>query len=202
MLYEVITDIWEVSLDSARTTRPLIETPFNENNPRVSPNGRWLSYESRESGRNEIYIVPYPRGEGRWQITSGGAGRSSWNRDGSELFYLDNTSDKFYAIPLTGTSSVEPGTRRMIADFSKAQDTDRFVDGTFDPVNMRWVVVRELPGVSSPKSLNVVTRITSYNVCYTKLLRGGRPPFRVFRTGRRRCRRGCAPPGRFARRAR
>ncbi len=157
LLYYRGNDIWEVSLDSARTTRPLIETPFNENNPRVSPNGRWLSYESGESGRNEVYIVPYPRGEGRWQITSGGAGRSSWNRDGSELFYLDNTSDKYYAIPLTGTSSVEPGTRRMIADFSKAQDTDRFVDGTFDPVNMRWVVVRELPGVSSPKSLNVVT---------------------------------------------
>jgi serine/threonine protein kinase len=147
-------DIWGVSLDSARTTRPVLETPFTEFNPRVSPNGRWLSYESAESGRSELYIVPYPTGEGRWQITSGGADASSWNREGSEIFYFE--AGKFIARSLKGTTSVEPGASRVVADFGKASDL-RLVDGTFDPVNTRWAMIRELPGASAPKSLNVVT---------------------------------------------
>jgi len=147
-------DVWEVSLDSARTTRPLLETPFNEFNPVVSPNGRWLAYQSGESGSNEVFIVPYPRGEGRWQVTSGGARDVSWNADGSEIIF--SQAGKFIALSLTGTTSVELGTRRVIADFGKLTNI-RIYGGTFDPVNTRWAIIRELAGVSSPKSLNVVT---------------------------------------------
>jgi len=154
LIYYRGNDIWEVSLDSARTTRPLLETPFNEFNPLVSPNGRWLAYQSGESGSNEVFIVPYPRGEGRWQVTSGGARDVSWNADGSEIIF--SQAGKFIALSLTGTTSVELGTRRVIADFGKLTNI-RIYGGTFDPVNTRWAIIRELAGVSSPKSLNVVT---------------------------------------------
>jgi Tol biopolymer transport system component len=49
-----------VELESGRTPRPLLATSFNEFNPEVSPDGRWLAYESNESGRVEVYVRPFP----------------------------------------------------------------------------------------------------------------------------------------------
>src|SRR5205807_678736 len=52
-------DIWVLRL-SDRKTQPFLRTPFTEGAPRFSPGGRWLAYVSDESGRNEIYVQPYP----------------------------------------------------------------------------------------------------------------------------------------------
>ena len=67
----------------------LIQTPFNELNPEISPDGRWLAYESNESGRNEIYVRPFPdvRG-GLWQISTEGGVHPAWVANGRELFYI------------------------------------------------------------------------------------------------------------------
>ena len=59
-------------------------------NPEVSPDGRWLAYESNESGASEIFVRPFPAlDSGRWQVSTGGGTRPLWSRDGRELFYLD-----------------------------------------------------------------------------------------------------------------
>jgi serine/threonine protein kinase/Tol biopolymer transport system component len=69
----------------------VIETPFEERNGEVSPDGRFLAYQSNESGRFEIYVRPYPEiGTARWQVSSGGGNRPAWARGGRELFYLDD----------------------------------------------------------------------------------------------------------------
>ena len=58
----------------------------------VSPNGRYLAYQSRESGREEIYVRPFPEVDReRWQISTGGGTRAVWDRNGLELFYLDES---------------------------------------------------------------------------------------------------------------
>lgn len=58
----------------------------------VSPDGRYLSYESEESGRKEIYVRPFPEADrNRWQISKGGGTRAVWARNGLELFYLDES---------------------------------------------------------------------------------------------------------------
>jgi len=62
-------------------------TPFAEFNPAFSPDGRWLAYESNESGAYEIYVRPFPGPGGRWQISSGGGGVPLWSRDGRELIF-------------------------------------------------------------------------------------------------------------------
>ena len=57
----------------------------------ISPDGRWLAYHSNESGRNEVYVRPFPNVDGgRWQISTGGGTRPLWARSGRELFYLDD----------------------------------------------------------------------------------------------------------------
>jgi serine/threonine protein kinase/roadblock/LC7 domain-containing protein len=56
--------------------------------PSFSPDGRWLAYQSRESGRWEIHITAYPSGAGKWLVSTAGGVNPRWRRDGGELFYL------------------------------------------------------------------------------------------------------------------
>jgi serine/threonine-protein kinase len=68
----------------------LIQTMFAETNADVSPDGQWLTYQSNESGREEVYVRPFPNVDGgRWQVSTGGGTRPVWARSGKELFYLD-----------------------------------------------------------------------------------------------------------------
>ena len=82
-------DIMILTLDSGRQVAPLVRTMANERNGEISPNGRWLAYQSDESGQIEIYVRPFPAVDsGRWQISTSGGTRPMWSRDGQELFYL------------------------------------------------------------------------------------------------------------------
>jgi Tol biopolymer transport system component len=96
-------DIWVVPIDDPARRFPLIEDPFAEYHATFSPDGRWVSYVSNESGREEIYVTAFrppasgaiagnagrdPARPGRWQVTTGGGILPRWKRDGSELYYL------------------------------------------------------------------------------------------------------------------
>ena len=60
-------------------------TPFAEIFPAFSPDGRWLAYQSNESGDMEVYVRPFPGPGGKWQISTGGGLWPLWSRDGREL---------------------------------------------------------------------------------------------------------------------
>ncbi len=78
-----------LSLDDKREAQPLLQTRFNEMNATVSPDGRWLAYQSNESGPPEIYVRPFPDVQtGRWQLSTSGGTRPLWARTGRELFYV------------------------------------------------------------------------------------------------------------------
>ena len=78
-----------LTLDQNRRVEPLVQTPFNEQNAEISPDGRWLAYESNESGQIEIYVRPFPNvAGGRWQVSTGGGTRALWARNGEEIFYV------------------------------------------------------------------------------------------------------------------
>ncbi len=85
---------------SSAEVRPLVQTRFEERNGIVSPDGRWLAYESNASGRLEVYVRPFPNAaEGQWQVSTAGGGQPVWARTGAELFYfaLDGT---LMAVPV------------------------------------------------------------------------------------------------------
>jgi Tol biopolymer transport system component len=76
-----------------RQTEPLLQTTFNEANGEISPDGRWLAYESDDSGPFQIAVRPFPKvDDGHWMISSGGGARPAWARSGRELIYLDGTN--------------------------------------------------------------------------------------------------------------
>src|SRR2546428_858688 len=82
------SDLGVISLGATRTTTMLLHSPASETNAEISPDGRWLVYQSDESGRNEIYVRPFPHVEtARRQVSTGGGTRPVWSRNGRELFY-------------------------------------------------------------------------------------------------------------------
>lgn len=81
-------DLMVLSL-ADRTIEPLLQTRFNELNADLSPDGRWLAYESDESGTPSVYVRPFPNvNAGRWQVSAPGARVPRWSRDGQELYFL------------------------------------------------------------------------------------------------------------------
>src|SRR5438067_2051194 len=79
-----------VSLDRPSGVREFLNELINVNNPDVSPDGRWLAYESEESGARDVYVRPFPNvNDGRWQVSTAGGRQPLWAPSGRELFYLD-----------------------------------------------------------------------------------------------------------------
>ena len=81
-------DIGTLALDSDQSPTLLLQGEFNERNPSLSPDGRWIAYESNESGVTEIYVRPFPDVDaGRWQVSGGSGFWPVWNPAGHELFF-------------------------------------------------------------------------------------------------------------------
>jgi serine/threonine protein kinase/Tol biopolymer transport system component len=83
---------------------PFLQTKFNELYARFSPDGRWVAYQSNESGRFEVYVAPYPGPGGKRQISTAGGTEPHWRRDGSELFYFSGSALTIAAVNGKGSS--------------------------------------------------------------------------------------------------
>ena len=82
---------------------PLVVTENDEQAPAVSPDGRWLAYLSDETGRNEVFVRPFPDTDsGKWQVSDGGARGPLWAHGGRELFYMSADRDMMVAEIQTG----------------------------------------------------------------------------------------------------
>jgi hypothetical protein len=86
-------DLWTVSLESdstgLRAGKPevFLQTPFTERHPSFSPDGRWLAYDSDESGTFQIYVRAFPDKGGKWQVSNAGGVFPAWSPVGRELFF-------------------------------------------------------------------------------------------------------------------
>jgi eukaryotic-like serine/threonine-protein kinase len=102
-------NIVALSLDGSQRTEPIVHGLASDLSSDLSPDGRWLAYDSNESGRYEVYVRPYPNADdGRWVISIGGGRQPVWSPDGRELFYRDS-SGALIAVPITLTPRFVPG---------------------------------------------------------------------------------------------
>jgi len=97
-------DVWVLPLFGDRQPFPYVQTEFQETQPRLSPDGRWLAYQSNESKRNEIYVVSFPQPTEKWQISTDGGQAPVWSHDGHALYYEGGDS-KIMAV------DIKPGSR-------------------------------------------------------------------------------------------
>ncbi len=101
---EIQSDVLMFDLAHGRKVIPVLSTRFHESNAAFSPDGKWLTFTSNESGRPEVYVQAFestgtPRVTGeRHLVTRSGAQALRWRRDGKELFYL-SFDGRVYAVP-------------------------------------------------------------------------------------------------------
>jgi eukaryotic-like serine/threonine-protein kinase len=108
-------DLMLLPLVGDRRPQPLLQTPYDELNAEPSPDGRWLAYESNESGPYEIYVRPFPNvTAGRWQVSTSGGTRPLWARNGHELFY--ESMGALMRVPVTTGSTFAAGTPSRLFD--------------------------------------------------------------------------------------
>ena len=102
-------DLWLLPLEGNRKPIPYLQTPFDEQGGHFSPDGRWMAYESNESGQLQIYVQAIPASGAKYQISTNGGTQVSWRRDGKELYYV-SPDLKLMAVPVTLGASVQIGT--------------------------------------------------------------------------------------------
>ena len=92
-------NILTLSLRNPSTISTVLQTPSYEGGVRLSPDGRWMSYVSNETGRNEIYLRPFPGPGERQQVSTDGGTQAIWSPNGREIFY--RADDKMMAVQVT-----------------------------------------------------------------------------------------------------
>jgi len=131
-------DVMMAPLDGTNARVPLVHTKAREMGGRPSPDGKWLSYTSNESGRLEIYVRRFGEEQGRWQISRAGGTTARWRADGRELFYVEGGT-RIMNVEISAGSTFEPGAPRALfsrapfIDYDASADGKRFVFTMIDP---------------------------------------------------------------------
>ncbi len=144
-------DIWTTRPGEPPT--PLIASPAAELNARLSPDSRWIAYESNESGRQEVYVRPFPNvNEQRIALSTAGGSTPVWAPDGREIFYMSGTTLMSVAVTTDGGTFVA-GKPEMLFDgpfdTTQSDNFDVFPDGN------HFVMIETDPGASRDK-INLV----------------------------------------------
>jgi eukaryotic-like serine/threonine-protein kinase len=100
-------NIWALPVEGDRKPFEVLPAAPNtfRTSPSLSPDGRWLAYMSNESGSEQIYVVAFRGGSGKWQVSPNGGLSPLWSHDGRELYYVNN-SNSIYSVPVKQVAGV------------------------------------------------------------------------------------------------
>ncbi len=130
-------DLRVLPMEGERKPWPWLNTPAVETVAAFSPDGKWIAYQSDESGRHEIYVQAFapgaPASGGKVPVSTGGGQSPVWRRDARELYYR-SSDNKLIAVDVTPDAQVKVGVPRelftVISDFEAARDGQRFLIAT------------------------------------------------------------------------
>jgi Tol biopolymer transport system component/predicted Ser/Thr protein kinase len=111
---ETSFNIMSVSLRDPAKLKSVLQTPAYEGGARLSPDGQWLTYVSNETGRNEIYITPFPGPGDRTPVSIAGGTQAVWNADGTEIFY--RVDDKMMVVRVTTSPTLKLSSPETLFD--------------------------------------------------------------------------------------
>jgi serine/threonine-protein kinase len=149
------TDILLLRLDGERKLEPFLHTCFEEFGPEFSPDGQWIAYVSNESGRNEVYVLPFPGPGPKRQVSTTGGTSPCWARNRKELFYRNG--NKMMAVDVSLQPVFKAGAPRVLVEGDYEgigrPDSPRHYDVTAD--GQRFVMIKSHEGPSAPSQLIV-----------------------------------------------
>ena len=124
-------------------------TEFAESFPRFSPDGRWIAYESNETGRREIYLRTFPDAGRKWPVSTDGGTLPRWSRDGKEIFYRNG--EKMLAVDIEPSRERVLGKPKLLFErhFPAVTTVDVASDG-------RFVVIEDTASALRPRELVLV----------------------------------------------
>ncbi len=145
-------DLWMLPMEGERKPWPWLNTPANETAATFSPDGKWIAYQSNESGRNEIYLQAFvpgvPASGGKRQLSTNGGTTPYWRRDGRELYYLA-ADGKLMAVEITPGAELKAGTpQELFAPSGYRVNADRGYTLTGD--GQRFLFVTSADEASVP----------------------------------------------------
>ncbi|HEV8337412.1 MAG TPA: protein kinase [Candidatus Polarisedimenticolia bacterium] len=105
-------DLWTLPLEKGGKPQPYQAGPGQESHARISPDGRWLAYDSDESGRLEVYVQSFPVPERKTRISVDGGDTPGWTMAGKELLYAKE--DTVMSVPIGQGAALEPGVPRPL----------------------------------------------------------------------------------------
>ncbi len=133
-------DILIAPFDSGAAARPYMATPFDEQAPALSPDGRWLAYTSNESGREEVYASSAPTPGAREVISTSGGAEPVWSRDGRTIYYR-TVDGKLMAVSVRNGAGLEVIDRRPLFRFAYEVSPDG-ADFDVDPTGREFAMLR------------------------------------------------------------
>jgi serine/threonine-protein kinase len=135
-------DIYRVQASGDAEPVPLVATEAQEREIALSPDGRWLAYVSNRSGRDEVYVRPFPDAmSARWQVSTGGGTEPLWAHSGRELFYRNGASE-LVAVQVSGNPSFAVGRQDVlfsVADYLFGNGRPQY---DVNPDDQRFVLLR------------------------------------------------------------
>ena len=154
--------IYAISLDGSAKTQSFLQSTFNQSQAQFSPDGHWVAYQSNESGRDEIYVQPYPKPGGKWLISANGGSYPLWAHSGREIFY--RSDDKMMVAPVETQPTFKAGTPRMLF-----RNGDYLIGGflglglgNYDVASdgQHFLMIKEKEAPASSKELSIVLHWT------------------------------------------
>jgi dipeptidyl aminopeptidase/acylaminoacyl peptidase len=144
------TDVWILPLFGERKPYPFLETEFAEEGASFSPDGRWISYISDESGREELYVTSFPTRAGKWQVSNKGALAGGFVRSGKEIIYLGADQNLMSVEVREEGSSFDSGVPKVLFK------SPRVLTGSIAPLADRFLLAPREEG-SQGSSISLVS---------------------------------------------
>ena len=152
--------IWVLPLTGDRRPVPVTPAAFAAISARFSPDGHWVAYSSNESGRQEVYVMPFGGGAGKWQVSGTGGSQPVWRRDGKELFYW-STDNALMSVPIALKPGVaEVGAAHALFRFNNPVGTVGVVSPYDVTADGQRIVLITMPQQQVSRPITVVTNWT------------------------------------------
>ena len=154
---ETAVDIMALTFDKDWRSQPILESAAAERLGEVSPNGRWLAYESNDAGLTEVFVRPFPDvAKQKIKISAeGGGSQPLWARDGKELFYLA-PNGALMSVTVQPDNNLSPGTANKLMDEPYLRLTSLAISRTYDVSEDGKRFLRIKPSSASEASASVV----------------------------------------------